>query len=79
MIVTQTENGRRADAAYCAQVRDRYGLDDITVLYDDGSFGALGIAVNHVHMVLGPGARVEHRVQYRDDTFEDAIERLLGR
>ncbi len=79
VIITQDPAGRRADAAYCARARDQYGLDDIPVLYDDGSFGALGIAVNHVHLVLGEGARVEHRVQYRDDTFEAEIDRLLGR
>ncbi|MEQ9496739.1 MAG: hypothetical protein RIT81_07770 [Deltaproteobacteria bacterium] len=77
MILTEDASGRRPTAAYCRQVRDQYGLDDVTVLYDDGNFARLGVPVNHVHLVLGPGGRIEHRVQYRDDTFEAVIERLL--
>lgn len=66
-------------ASYCDEIRRQYGLDDIPVLYDDGSFRDLGIPANHTHLVMSRGMRVEHRVRYRDDTFRPAIEAVLDR
>jgi hypothetical protein len=77
-IITEKEDGSRANAAYCRSIQALYGLEDLTVVYDDGSFAALALPVNHTHVVLAPGVKVEHRVQYRDDTFQPDLERLLA-
>lgn len=79
VIITETDGFATPDATYCASIRDRYDLDDVTVLYDDGSFAALGFPKNHLHLVLERGMRIHHRAHYREDTFEAAIDELLGR
>jgi thiol-disulfide isomerase/thioredoxin len=79
VLVTETANYERPDAAYCAEVRAQYGLE-VPVLYEPTgeTQRALGVSNNDVHVVLARGNVVTFKKQYT--TPEDvaaAIRALL--
>jgi hypothetical protein len=79
VLVTETANYERPDAAYCAQVRAQYGFE-VPVLYEPTgeTQRALGVSNNDVHVVLARGNVVTFKKQYT--TPEDvaaAIRALL--
>ena len=74
MIVSEDAALTAADAADCAAVRDRYGIE-MPVLYDPtGAFQtAFGVPSNEVHVVLRRGAVIDWVGHYAGDEVEGRI------
>lgn len=79
MVVWQDDSFDRADAAYCRQIRQRFGLTMPVVVYTgDDEAARVGLDQRHVHIVSRRGARIEHRAQFDDSTWGAQVERLLA-
>lgn len=78
VIMWQNANFDRATTADCAALKRQYGLTMPVLVYaNDNAARAVGFDERHVHLVTGPDARITHRAEGRDNTWQAAVDALL--
>ncbi len=80
LIVAEDRFSQAGGAAECRRVRDTNNLEHVRVLYpkDLNVLPNAGLNSRHFHYVLSPGAKVFHKRQFDDGTFEPAIRQALN-
>lgn len=78
MVISEDSGFDGADAADCAEIRDRYGIH-MPVLFDTSGAlqSAFGVASNEIHIVLSEGMSIEWVGHYAGDQVESRIEGVL--
>lgn len=79
MIVAEDRFSQSAGAAECRRVRDTNKLEHVRVVYPKNLnvLPNAGLSSRHFHYVLSPGAKVFHKRQFNDGTFEAALRQAL--
>jgi len=77
-VIADDNQASPPDAAYCAQIREQYGLT-MPVLFDaDGSFvNALQVPTNDVHIVFGVNNEIVHKTHKGFSGVEGIVESTL--
>lgn len=79
MVVSQDRDFNVADAADCAEIRDRYSLT-IPVLYDPSGAvqTALGIDSNATNVIFDPGMRIRWKDKYAESQVAGQLMEALA-
>ena len=78
LVIWQNVSGGTPTLEQCRNIATP--LRNITVLRDPGdNLRPAGMAARHTHYVLSRGNRVEHRQDFRDNTFQPVLDQILGR
>ncbi len=80
MVISEDAGFAAPDAADCAAIRDRYGIEMPVLIDPTGALQSLlGVAPNEVHVVLGEGARIDWVGHYAGSMVESRIRATLAR
>jgi len=75
MVISEDAGFDPADAADCAEIRERYGIHMPVLIDPTGAFQSqFGVTSNEVHIVLTEGAVIGWKGHYAGDQVEDRIE-----